>query len=872
MFYTQEGTVINVPDTLRVEFRMKHISGSTVDSLRQPATITFTTGPDTGGTINIGPDEIFILDGMNVLGDKALVDTDDDFHTYRIEAYDDGGVNVYYDNSLTLTGSTFYHTDWWDYQTIWWGKFAGACYGVSYWLYFKHNAYAFDQDFDLDGVTDSCDNCPEIANTDQEDGDDDGLGDACDYDLLTVTNLDDSGAGSLRWAIEQANTSPGSDSIDFSVSGIINLVSELPDLTDNWTKINGGTAPGGDNSIVLNGTGLAGATGLTLNSPNNIIHGLTLVNWESPCILVNGNNNTVTRCHINVNEAGDTRQAEGGYGISVTGDYNVIGGCDPYYRNVIACSDDGAGIFISGGKFNEVKGNYIGLTAGGDELPGPPSGFTYGIWLNNADSNIVGDTACYANYIVGASSGINVFNGICNAIANNVLGLAVNLTDTIPNNDGVNLAGICKHNRIGPENIIAGCVVHGIYFPIGVDSNFIQGNTIAGNGNNGIILTSGPVHNLIGGRNAGEGNIIINNSHDGIYIFGNSDSNQVIGNRIGGDVNNQSDGNGYNGISIEMNCDNNLIDSNIIGYNGQDGIAIVINSLTNTITRNQIYMNSELGIDLSDDGVTVNDPGDSDTGPNYLLNYPVTDSVRMNPDSSFTIWGTAANNAIVELFVAHPAEDIARPPDPSGHGEAYSFIGSATCDGSGYFDYTVPNTVPQFSSIATTVTDPSGNTSEFSPNDTLIPGPLIIVAYWTESPVNVMITDPEGFYIGKDSLPDLNQNLFPATYTENAANDSVYITYPKPGIYTVLVYGEKVPKASGRTSDPKAATYDLGIRIDGSFETSIANDAVAPPSGAPPDDHSYEVEEGYHYLNGDADRSEGINLLDVTYIINYLYK
>ena len=86
----------------------------------------------------------------------------------------------------------------------------------------------------------------------------------------------------------------------------------------------------------------------------------------------------------------------------------------------------------------------------------------------------------------------------------------------------------------------------------------------------------------------------------------------------------------------------------------------------------------------------------------------------------------------------------------------------------------------------------------------------------------MMVTDPEGFYIGKDSLPDLNQNLFPATYTENAANDSVYISHPKPGTYTVLIYSEKTPKASGPADDPKAAAYDLGIRIDGSFETVIS--------------------------------------------------
>src|SRR5262245_60469569 len=48
----------------------------------------------------------------------------------------------------------------------------------------------------------------------------------------SVSNLNDSGKGSLRQAISNANTSAGTDTITFSVSGTILLASTLPDITD----------------------------------------------------------------------------------------------------------------------------------------------------------------------------------------------------------------------------------------------------------------------------------------------------------------------------------------------------------------------------------------------------------------------------------------------------------------------------------------------------------------------------------------------------------------------------------------------------------------------------------------------------------------
>jgi hypothetical protein len=50
---------------------------------------------------------------------------------------------------------------------------------------------------------------------------------------FTVTTIDDSGPGSLRQAISDANASPGDDNILFTTNGTIALASPLPLVTDN---------------------------------------------------------------------------------------------------------------------------------------------------------------------------------------------------------------------------------------------------------------------------------------------------------------------------------------------------------------------------------------------------------------------------------------------------------------------------------------------------------------------------------------------------------------------------------------------------------------------------------------------------------------
>lgn len=54
---------------------------------------------------------------------------------------------------------------------------------------------------------------------------------------IVVTNLNNSGAGSLRQAILDANASAADDIIRFNVSGTITLGSQLPNIVDEGREV-----------------------------------------------------------------------------------------------------------------------------------------------------------------------------------------------------------------------------------------------------------------------------------------------------------------------------------------------------------------------------------------------------------------------------------------------------------------------------------------------------------------------------------------------------------------------------------------------------------------------------------------------------------
>ena len=322
------------------------------------------------------------------------------------------------------------------------------------------------------------------------------------------------------------------------------------------------------------------------------------------------------------------------------------------------------------------------------------------------------------------------------------------------------------------------------------------------------------------------------------------------------------------GDGLVIQSANNWIKGLTIKGFSENGIAVTgAASVCNTITNTLTYADGGLGIDLGDDGVTTNDPGDVDAGPNDLLNYPEIDSIVSHMNQTYDVYGRAAGKALIEFFVAHPASRPTKPADPSGHGEVYSYIGAGTCNDAGVFIFTVPSSVAHFSVITATATDTLGNTSEFCQNDTLVPSPLAVVAFGpvnTHCPVNIIVTDPLVRQFGRDSLHNPITGIPDGEYYEISPDDIDSVVIPKP------IQGEYIISFVTEAGTPMGSTYSAIIRIDGTLQVSIVHEQLVPQSGVTAD-FTYKVGEPLGVC-GDANDDGTANIGDAVFLINYVFR
>ncbi len=484
------------------------------------------------------------------------------------------------------------------------------------------------------------------------------LGSGASAATFTVrSTADDGTAGTLRWAINQANATVGADTIDFNIlpAGPYTIipVNQLPPLTDMaGVTIDGITQPGGADCgsnppstatllIEIDGISAGLAHGLLIQSNNNHIKGLVINNFEADGIRIEG--------------------------ISFAN------------HNLIECCFVGTDL---GGVADKGNGRATPTLWAGVKIQNQRGGV--------ADSNTVIGCLVSGNWA-----------------------------------DGVAIQGPIDPGDVAYNHVVANY--------IGTD---IGGGKNLGNDHEGVELSEGTHHNIIGD------NLISGNSWDGVGMQGYdnapyqappiyTDSNTVTGNMIGV----ASDGvtplpNGHHGVAIGEYgppgpapsqwgfAPDNIVSYNTIANNGGDGVAVWesgfdnANADHNRITQNSIYDNGNLGIDLQNDGVTLNDAGDPDLAGNQEVNFPVITGAAYSGGST-TITGivnidTDPTLATIEVFKSRP--------DPTGYGEGEVYLGSANpVDASGNWSLTVTG-LAVGDSVTATSSDLYGNTSEFSQN------------------------------------------------------------------------------------------------------------------------------------------------------------
>jgi hypothetical protein len=110
--------------------------------------------------------------------------------------------------------------------------------------------------------------------------------------------------GSLRQAIADANAHIGADTITFTVVGTINVITQLPSITNDGTTIDGNTAPGfaGTPIIILHGPGPGGGQngmrGLQILSSGNVVRGLDVESFGVGIEISGGDNNRLSGLFI----------------------------------------------------------------------------------------------------------------------------------------------------------------------------------------------------------------------------------------------------------------------------------------------------------------------------------------------------------------------------------------------------------------------------------------------------------------------------------------------------------------------------------------------------------------------------------------------
>jgi hypothetical protein len=748
---------------------------------------------------------------------------------------------------------------------------------------------------------------------------------------FVVTNTSANGAGSLFFAITDANETPGADLISFNIPGTgtqtINQSLPLPTITDPVT-IDGTTQPGfaGTPVIELKGA-INGAAGLQIAAGNSIVRGL-LINDFNDAIRLQGNGGDILEGnYMGTDFAGNASGAP--QFVSISAPNNLIGGTVAAARNLlrvtVQCFDNSGGNLVRGNFINQVQirnsaantiggtiagarnsgfgnislaltidgslgatvgnlvqGNYIGTDATGTvDL----SIFLYGVLVHyGASNNTIGGTTAAARNLISGNNlhGVVIANGGSGnqvqgnyigtnvngtaALANSQNGVVITSTGAIdPNQQAQTSGNVVGGTAAGAGNVIAANGLNGVLIDgslatgNAVQGNFIgtdsSGTTALGNNLNGVTTSQAP-NNTIGGSTVQARNIISANARHGVSIGIDTNSGAtgitVRNNYIGTDVTgNNCLGNQRDGVFVNRGSVSHTIVDNLITCNARNGVNIP-NFATNDpgiqiqVVQNSIYANAALGIDLGDAGITPNDPGDADTGANFLQNFPVLssitgaanrepiDPVDKEPAATVTVNGTL-NSTPSTAFTVHwyfsvDAQCVTnqQTSKPLVTGK----VPGVTTDSNGSAAFNFPLDLPvgiNSGIINCTATDLQGNTSEFSaclpvgssppPSPTPTPSPSP-----TPPPKTVQFSSAS--YSVSETGPRVDVSVTRSGDTTSSASVN-FTTNDAAGLTNCNVFNSIASPRCDYTNTIGTATWAAGDAAAKTFSIAIVDDSYA---------------------------------------------
>jgi len=420
---------------------------------------------------------------------------------------------------------------------------------------------------------------------------------ACEYTPFRVVNTASSGAGSLNDAIQAVSGSADfHNAIVFEIApyGTTSQLTISPDnsfaIDKNYTIINGFSQPmsavpgpgatvshgtSANLRIVLDGGPSAVATAFdfmgTGMAYGSSLAGVAMLNYNTATVGIYDDDITILGCHIGLdNEGYNAGVGNAGKGIEID-NFASNAKIGKHYkhnvhrlnsRNVIAGFS--TNIAINGGGYCEIVNNFIGIQSDGTDLPSNVTAQSgKGIEIVGGDYNRIGGDGFFpSNVIAGCSDGMLIITSN-NDVINNAIGTSYHGNSSnvnLKNVTGINLNG-GSGNYIGLEklgNVIVNNSADGIIIN-GSNYNLVAGNRIGlgedgtsnlGNGQHGISLINS-LGNTIGLAVPDGGNYICNNVNDGIHIQSSGAvQDTVYNNHIGVNEAGNAAGNDESGISI----------------------------------------------------------------------------------------------------------------------------------------------------------------------------------------------------------------------------------------------------------------------------------------------------------------------------------